>query len=35
MVSSANESLRDRLEYDPDSSWGFIIYRSTYSSDEE
>lgn len=35
MASSANESLRDRLEYDPDSSWGFVIYRCSYSSDEE
>ena len=35
MFLSAYESLRDRLAYYPDSKWGFVIYRCTYSSDEE
>lgn len=35
MVSLANESIRGRLEDIPNSSWGFVVYRCTYSSDEE
>ncbi|KAF2997980.1 hypothetical protein E8E13_006661 [Curvularia kusanoi] len=35
MVSLANKSIRGRLETYPDSSWGFVIYRCTYSCDSE
>jgi hypothetical protein len=35
MASSATESIRWRLAADPESKWGFIVYRCTYKSDEE
>ncbi len=32
---SANESVRIRLEEDPNSKWGFLIYRCTYKSQDK
>jgi hypothetical protein len=35
MASPANESIRHRLTVEPESKWGFVVFRCTYSSDEE
>ncbi|KAH6644554.1 hypothetical protein C7974DRAFT_383794 [Boeremia exigua] len=32
---TANESIRNRLEGEPGSKWGFVIFRCTYKSDDK
>lgn len=32
---SANESIRYRLNVEPGSKWGFVVYRCTYESDDK
>ncbi|KAJ8112296.1 hypothetical protein OPT61_g5303 [Boeremia exigua] len=35
MSSPANESIRNRLAANPDSKWGFVIFRCTYHCNKE